>query len=76
LFLSASSNGKLGFRKEKDVDSKISLTVFSWAKFVTQTMNKPLYWYFKRWKHDHEDKRKPLKEMTKNELIEKILRDQ
>lgn len=39
-------------------------------------MNSDTWWAFKRWKHQHEDDRKALKALSKNQLVKKCIDDE
>ena len=43
---------------------------------MSKYKNSEIFWAFKRWKHYHEDLRKPLLNLSKVELIEKCIRDE
>lgn len=39
-------------------------------------LNHPLFWSFRKWKHSQTDGRGKLKDMTKTDLIDKIITDE
>lgn len=48
----------------------------TWASFVSNGLRNPLFFYFRRWKHTDQQGISKLKDLTKSELIEKIITDE
>lgn len=47
-----------------------------WAQYTTNALNHPLHWFFRKWKmQEHYDKQR-LKNVTKKELVDKIIADE
>jgi hypothetical protein len=46
------------------------------SNFVINALNHPLFWAFRKWKCSQVDGRGQLKEMTKTDLIDKIITDE
>ena len=46
------------------------------AAFVVNAMNHPMFWAFRKWKYSEEIAREKLKDLTKNELVDKIVADE
>ena len=43
---------------------------------VINGINHPLYWYFRRWKLRDVNAKEAIKDLSKKELIDKIIRDE
>lgn len=46
------------------------------ASFVVNALNHPAHWAFRKWKYQEADAKEKLKEVTKTELIDKIIQDE
>ena len=46
------------------------------AGLVLNALRNPLFWFFRRWKYQEAVAREKLKDMTKTELIDKIIEDE
>ena len=46
------------------------------AAFIVNGLNHPLFWAFRKWKWQDEIARQKLKDMSKKELIDKIIADE
>jgi len=44
-----------------------------WAQYTVNAINHPLFWAFRRWKLSEEIAKERLKNVTKKELIDKII---
>jgi hypothetical protein len=46
------------------------------AAFVVNAMNHPIFWAFRKWKYSEEIARQKLKDLTKTDLVDKIVADE
>ncbi|CDW85127.1 UNKNOWN [Stylonychia lemnae] len=47
-----------------------------WSQFTVNAINHPLHWYFRKWKLQEHHALQKLKDVTKKELIDKIIQDE
>jgi hypothetical protein len=47
-----------------------------WSQFTVNAMNHPLHWAFRKWKLQDEISKDKLKDVSKKDLIEKIINDE
>lgn len=47
-----------------------------WSSYAVNAMNHPLFWAFRKWRHSEEIAREKLKDITKTELVDKIVSDE
>lgn len=47
-----------------------------WAQYTVNALNHPLFWAFRKWKMSEEEALKKLQQVSKKELIDKIIADE